>query len=176
MSKGGIAVLIVAAAVFALLGFAFGQVVQAADKGLGNQHLVTETYVQKYVGEVVAELQAHIDELDLRLKGGAVGGEVDPAIPEPPGEPDDAVAATAPPTPDTAATPAPTTVKIKSSGVNIRSDASTSASIVSSVAANTVLTYLGQKNDSQGQVWYQVRLSSNGTEGWVASWLCYEPE
>jgi len=166
MSKGGIAVLVVAALVFTALGFVFGQVVQAANNTPAT--LVTESYVQKYVGEMMADMQSKIDELDLRvaeLSGSASG---DTTVPEPSDNQGPTSTSTNP------ATPKPTTVKVKSSGVNVRSDASTTASVVGSVTANTVLTYLDQKTDGQGQVWYKVQLQ-NGTQGWVAGWLCYDP-
>jgi uncharacterized protein YgiM (DUF1202 family) len=169
MGKGGVAVLIVAALVFAALGFVFGQVVQAANSNPGT--LVTETYVQKYVGEIIAEMQSRIDELEMLILDLSGGAPVTSVIPEPqPNNPDNLTV----PNPITTS-PAPTSVKIKSNGVNVRSDASATASIVGSVATNTVLTYIGQKNDSEGRAWYNVRLA-NGTEGWVAGWLCYEPE
>lgn len=170
MSKGGIAVLVVAAVVFLALGFVFGQVMQAASNNIDGP-LVTEGYVHQYVGMAVAEIQTDIDKLEMRVLE-LSGGEGISTIPEPTGDPEN----TSPITPTTPTTPpAPTSVKIKSSGVNVRSDASTTASIAGSVVANTVLTYLGQKNDSTGQIWYEVRLA-DGTEGWVASWLCFEPE
>lgn len=167
MSKGGIAVLIVAALVFLALGFVFGNVMQEAKSNLPGA-MVTETYVQQYVGMTVAALQTKIDELEMRVFDLTGGEGSTTSIPEPTDNP---VNPTANPT----TPPAPTTVKIKSSGVNVRSDASTTASIVGGVAANTVLTYLGQKNDSTGQAWYHVRLEDE-KDGWVASWLCYEPE
>ena len=168
MSKGGVAVLIVAALVFAALGFVFGQVVQAANNNPGA--LVTETYVQKYVGEIIAEMQSKIDELEMRILDLSSGSPVTPAMPEQTSD----NTTDNPPVIDTPSV-SPTSVKIKSDSVNVRSDASASASKVDAVAANTVLIYLGQKNDNVGQAWYNVRLA-NGIEGWVAGWLCYEPE
>ena len=169
MSKGGLAVLVVAAVVFAALGFVFGQVVQAANSNVPGA-VVTETYVQQYVGEMLADMQSKLDEFDMRLY--ELSGGVPVSNTEPP-EPSDDIGA--PANPNTPSTPQPSKVKIKSNGVNVRSEASTTASIVGGVTINTEITYLGQITDSQGQVWYNVRLD-NGTEGWVAGWLCYDPE
>ena len=172
MSRGGIAVLIVAALVFAGLGFVFGQVVQAANNTPAN--LVTEDYVHQYVGRMLTEMQTKVDSLEMRIHELTGSGAGSATIPEPPNN----GSSTTPTTPTTPATPTPTTVKIKAdvSSANVRADASETASIVGSASANTVLTYLGvKKNDSQGRAWYNVRLS-NGTEGWVASWVCNEPQ
>ncbi|MCL1906157.1 MAG: SH3 domain-containing protein [Clostridiales bacterium] len=166
MSKGGVAVLVVAALVFAALGFVFGQVVQAANSNPGT--LVTEGYVHQYVGVQLAEMQNNIDDLEMRileLSGTAAGIGTDPETPDNTGN--------SPGT--TAVTPSPSTVKIQSGSVNVRSDSATTSSVVGSAKAGDVLTYLGQKNGSDGQAWYHVRLS-DGTEGWVASWLCHDPE
>lgn len=168
MSKGGIAVLVVAALVFAALGFVFGQVVQAAVNNPGP--LVSESWVEQYVGQKLADMQLKIDELEAQLlqyqTGGVASGS--PSIPEPGGQTGSGVT-----TPPAQATP--TTVKVKSNSVNVRSDATVDASIVGSVAAETTLTYLDKKVDSKNQTWYKVRLA-NGTEGWVAGWLCYDPQ
>ncbi|MCL1976103.1 MAG: SH3 domain-containing protein [Firmicutes bacterium] len=172
MSKTGIAVLVVAALVFTALGFVFGQVIQAANNSPGA--LVTESYVQKYVGEMMAEMQSQMDELEMRILS-LSGGEADSTVvAEPldnPGDSSTTTNTTNTPTPAT-----PKTVKVKAGdGVNVRSEASTTASKVGSATAEAVLTYLGQKTDSAGQVWYNVRLD-DGKEGWVAGWLCNEPQ
>jgi uncharacterized protein YgiM (DUF1202 family) len=173
MSKGGITVLAVAAVVFTALGFVLGQVMLKASEN-APRVVASETYVQQYVGMALAEMQETIDDLEMRIFS-LTGGETpaDPTTTQPSGQVNDPAATT----PGVATTPTgPTTVKIKANSVNVRSDASTGASRVGDgVAANTVLTYLGQKNDSDGKAWYHVRLP-DGKEGWVASWLCYDPE
>jgi len=166
MSKGGVAVLIVAAVVFSGLGFAFGQAVQAASSI--SEPIPTQGWVEAYIGAKLADMQIKIDELTAQLLQ-LTGGEAVISSPEIP-DPDDDQPVTTPPVP-----PAPTKVKVKDSGINVRSDASENASLVSTASANSTLTYLDQKNDSQGRAWYKVRLA-NGTEGWVAGWLCNEPE
>ncbi len=174
MSKGGIAVLVVAALVFATLGFVFGQVIQAAvDTGSADNPVVTEDFVETYVGTRLADMQTKINDLEeqvLALSGGSTGDNLDvSAIPEP-----GSGTITTPEEPSTA-TSSFTKVTVQADSVNVRSDASAEAEIVGNVIAETELDYLGQKNDSDGQVWYKVRLADD-TEGWVASWLCYEPQ
>ncbi len=51
------------------------------------------------------------------------------------------------------------------SGVNVRSDSSTSASIIAKAPKDEIMT-IQQVKDS----WYQVKME-NGTIGWVASWV-----
>ena len=166
MSKGGVVVLIVAALVFSALGFVFGRVVQAASNIPGP--VPSQSWVEGYVGDRLAAMQQEVDKLQallLQYTGGSIPVDNNTDIPSPDDNP-----SVTPPVP-----PAPATVKVKDSGINVRSDASESASIVGTAAANSTLTYLDKKNDSQGRAWYKVRLDS-GTEGWVAGWLCNTPE
>jgi len=172
MNKIGVAVLVVAALVFTGLGYALGQVIQKVEAKTMAGDLVTEGYVQIYVGEMLAEMQSRIDELEMLLYE-LRGSSTDTVVTPQPNDPADNPATT--PT-GNATTSTAKTVKINAeNGVNVRNDASASATLVGSANNNAVLTYLGQKNGSDGRAWYNVRLE-NGTEGWVASWFCFEPE
>ncbi len=53
--------------------------------------------------------------------------------------------------------------------VRVRSDASTTSQIVTTVASGTALTITGQATGTDGKVWYQVNFISNGTtvEGFI---------
>ncbi|MBS1348003.1 MAG: SH3 domain-containing protein [Firmicutes bacterium] len=66
------------------------------------------------------------------------------------------------------------TVSVTADSVNIRSTASTSANIVTTVSSGTVLTYLDQSSQSDG-VWYNVK-TSGGSTGWIRSDLCSSPK
>ena len=66
------------------------------------------------------------------------------------------------------------TVTVSGDSVNIRSSASTTASIVTTVSKGTVLTYLSQSSVS-GAIWYNVK-TSGGSAGWIRSDLCSSPK
>ncbi|MFI3212027.1 MAG: SH3 domain-containing protein [Eubacteriales bacterium] len=53
--------------------------------------------------------------------------------------------------------------KVGSASVNVRSSASTSASIQGSAAADTVVTVTGEATGSDGKTWYQVSFVSDGS-------------
>jgi uncharacterized protein YgiM (DUF1202 family) len=169
MSKGGIMVLIMACLVFSGLGFVFGRVVTEASNV--PSEVVSKSWVQLYVGDMMAEIQEKLDNLEMQNLDVSSDSPDTSIIPEPLNNPTT-------PTPNPNPAPKqPTSVRVKSTNtsVNIREDASANASIVGSAESNAVLTYLGQKNDSEGQAWYHVRLA-DGSEGWVAGWLCNDPE
>lgn len=160
MSKGGVIVLIIAALVFAGLGFVVGNVVSGMAElpGSATDPAVTEGYVDKAIAIRTEQLQSQIDELRGLIDGG--GGAV---IADPNSQPVNP--------PDGQTTSGK--VKVTADSVNIRSSASTGAEIVGTANSGTELEYLASVNASDG-VWYNVRLSS-GTEGYVASWLCGNP-
>ena len=153
MSKGGVIVLIIAAIVFTGLGFVIGNVVLASGNNPGSKEDPVMT--QSGVEQLLSELEAQIDQLEVLLNATSdfnTGTEEN-------GNTED---------PDSSS---PSNVEVTSDSVNVRASASTSASIVASVTAGTVLTYLGDSEDGE---WYHVELS-DGTEGYIASYLCGEP-
>lgn len=161
MSKSGIVVLIIAALVFCGLGFVIGQVVQAAGDlpGSANDPAATQSYVDKAIADRVSKLQAEIEELqNLVAQGGLPNGGSNNG--DDPGNNTD--------------NPATKTVTVNADSVNIRASASTSADTVGTANRGDVLTYLSSSEGSDG-TWYNVRLS-NGTEGYIASWLCSSPQ
>lgn len=54
--------------------------------------------------------------------------------------------------------------------VNLREGAGTNYTQVGQVKQGEELTVIGQKNDADGKLWYQVQTGS-GQEAWIASWL-----
>ena len=164
MSKGGVIVLIIAAIVFTGLGFVIGNVVTAAGSNPGSREdpVMTQSGVEKMLSERISELKSDVDRLTALVDSasGVNGGEGQTGTDDPLG-------------PEGNGSASEKKVKVTSESVNVRSSASTSASIVGSVSSGTVLTYLDSKEGSDG-TWYHVKLS-NGTEGYVASWLCGEP-
>lgn len=157
MSKGGVIVLIIAAIVFTGLGFVIGNVVLASGNNPGSKEdpVMTQSGVEQLLSVRISELEAQIDQLEVLLNATSdsnTGTEEN-------GNTED---------PDSSS---PSNVEVTSDSVNVRASASTSASIVASVTAGTVLTYLGDSEDGE---WYHVELS-DGTEGYIASYLCGEP-
>ena len=149
MNKSSIIILVIAAVVFAGLGFVVGQVMaEGSNPGSANDPVVSQSYVDELVGVKVTELQNQIDNIQTILGGGTV---------ENPGASGDAQ-----------------TVTVTSDSVNIRESASTSASIVATVSEDTVLSYLEQTSATDG-IWYKVA-TSGGSEGWLRSDLCTSPE
>lgn len=158
MSKGGVIVLIIAAIVFTGLGFVIGNVVLAAGSNPGSKDdpVMTQSGVEQLLSVRISELETQIDQLEALLN--ATNGS------DPNGEDGNEDG-------EESESNEPTNVKVTSDSVNVRASASTSASIVASVTSETVLTYLGDSEDGE---WYHVRLS-DGTEGYIASYLCGEP-
>ena len=157
MSKGGVIVLIIAAIVFTGLGFVIGNVVLASGNNPGSKEdpVMTQSGVEQLLSVRISELEAQIDQLEVLLNATSdsnTGTEEN-------GNTED---------PDSSS---PSNVEVTSDSVNVRASASTSASIVASVTAGTVLTYLGDSEDGE---WDHVELS-DGTEGYIASYLCGEP-
>lgn len=61
---------------------------------------------------------------------------------------------------------------VTTNDVRVRSSASTSGSVVTTVANGTAVTVNGQATDSSGKVWYQVSFISNGSE--VTGFIRYD--
>lgn len=61
---------------------------------------------------------------------------------------------------------------VTTNDVRVRSSASTSGSVVTTVANGTAVTVNGQTTDSSGKVWYQVSFISNGSE--VTGFIRYD--
>ena len=62
-----------------------------------------------------------------------------------------------------AATTAVTSATVTSSSVNVRSDASTSADVTGKASNGMEVQVTGEKNDSQGNLWYAVSFESDGS-------------
>ena len=168
MSKTATIILImVAALVFMGVGFAVGQIVQAAinTPGSADDPLVTQSYVDTTVGQRIAQMQTTMDELEAKviaLGGGSVTTTAPPVTSAP-------TTPTSVPTAPTTAPPSTQKVVVTGSTVNVRADAGTTFERIGSVAQGDKLDYLDTKTTADG-VWYKVKLS-DGKEGWVAGHL-----
>ena len=172
MSKTATIILImVAALVFMGVGFAVGQIVQAAinTPGSADDPLVTQSYVDTTVGQRIAQMQTTMDELEAKviaLGGGSVTTTAPPVTSAP-------TTPTSVPTAPTTAPPSTQKVVVNSETVYVRKDAGTTFDRLDGrdvVVKGDKLDYLGSKPDASGAIWYNVRLA-NGKEGWVAGWL-----
>lgn len=160
MSKSSVIILIIAAVVFTGLGFVVGQVMASgSNPGSADDPVVSESYVDKLVGDRATQLQNQIDEILAVLNN-------DGTTPNTNGNGNN--------NPDDNNPAANQTVSVTADSVNIRATASTSASIVTTVSSGTVLTYLDQSSQSDG-VWYNVK-TSGGSTGWIRSDLCSSPK
>ena len=169
MTRGGIVVLVVAAVVFLSLGFVVGQVVQAMvnTPGSSNDPIVSQSYVEKLVGERVAALQTQIeglqaeisrlnDELNGKNSLATVAG-VNP--PEGQEYPDNNTSS---------ASSQKQQVQVTAGSVNVRRGPSTTTETIDSVKKGDKLPWIEKQNG-----WYKVKLS-DGTEGWILGDLVTE--
>lgn len=74
------------------------------------------------------------------------------------------------PTPVVSAPSNYTTVYVTSETVNLRDGAGTEYKQVGQVKKGDTLTVLGQNNDSDGKLWYEIQ-TADETKAWIASWL-----
>ena len=163
-----IILILVSALVFIGVGFAVGQVVQAAinTPGSTDDPLVSQSYVEQLVGERTAALQTVIEDLQAQIDT-LVASQQNPSTNNPdPGttEPDDPN--TNEPDPGTTE-PEPTgkVIQVTASSVNVRAEPTTESDKIGSVVKGDELEYLGSDGD-----WYNVKLS-DGTVGWIANYL-----
>ncbi|MDO4732144.1 MAG: SH3 domain-containing protein [Bacillota bacterium] len=162
MSKSGVIVLIIAAIVFAGLGFVIGNVVSAAGTNPGSidDPVMTQQGVEKLISARIADLEGRLDSMEALLDAtvsGEGGTNVEGNTES--GNVTDAEGGMH--------------VKVTADSVNVRASASTSSQIVSTISSGTELEYLDSTAASDG-TWYQVRLQ-NGSIGYVAGWLCSDP-
>ncbi|MGI6361668.1 MAG: SH3 domain-containing protein [Bacillota bacterium] len=159
MAKKNTIILVIVAVVSVAAGFAVSQVVQASffSPGSKDDPFVSQSYVETIVGERTAVLQTQIDELQTQLNGGSTktsdtgeAGATNANNEGNSGEANETV---------------DKTVTITGNSVNVRSEASSSGSVVGKVSSGDKVSLVGQEGD-----WYKVKLT-NGTEGWIASWL-----
>ena len=169
MSKSSVIILIIAAVVFTGLGFVVGQVIAAGNTpGSKDDPVVSQTYVDELVGVKVTALQNQIDEIMSMLEGTG-GGDTTGGDTNNGGNTGGSTGG------DTNSGGATTkTVTVTGDSVNIRSSASTSGSVVTTVSKGTVLTYLSQSQSSD-EIWYNVK-TSGGSTGWIRSDLVTSPK
>ena len=160
MNKGKAVLLILAALVCVSLGFVVGQVVQATGNqpGSENDPLVSQSYVEKVLGEKMSVLQTKIDELEAEVSQLKGGGTVSGNSGTDTSSGND--------TTGTANTNTGKMVQVTSDNVNIREKPSTDSAKIGSANKSTKLKYLGEQDG-----WYKVQVTDSKV-GWIADYLC----
>ena len=169
-NKKGLILLSLGSLVCLTVGFVLGQVVQAvtAMPGSADDPLVSQSYVEKIVGERTAAIQTQLDELKASVNN---GGTTTP---------------TTPPTNNGGTTTTPNnngnttttnnngntttttkTITINAESLNVRGGAGTTYAKVGSVKKGEKYNLLETKAGTDGN-WYKIKLS-DGKEGWISA-------
>ncbi len=159
-AKGKAALVIIAALIFIVVGFVFGQLAKALNTlpGDADDPVATQSYVESTVGERIATLTTRIEELEAELaalKGSGVTAPTTPNNPTP----------TTPNNP-TVTTPSTQTgtLTVTGNSVNVRSGPGTNYDIVASVVKGDTVTKLGVEGE-----WY--RIKTGNITGYIANYL-----
>lgn len=154
-ARGKVALFIIAAIIFLVVGFVCGQIVKALTTLPGDKDdpVVTQSYVQTQIGESLATLTTRIDELEAELaalKGGGTvsGNNSGTTTPNNSGTTTPNNGNTGTSTPNTANQ----TVRITGNSVNVRRGPGTNYDIIGSMQNGDTATYIGKEGD-----WYQIR-------------------
>lgn len=157
-AKGKAALVIIAALIFIVVGFVFGQLAKALNTlpGDADDPVATQSYVESTVGERIATLTTRIEELEAELaalKGSGVTAPTTPTTPTTPSNP-------------TVTTPSTQTgtLTVTGNSVNVRSGPGTSYDIVASVVKGDTVTKLGVEGE-----WY--RIKTGNITGYIANYL-----
>lgn len=177
MTKGRVALLVVAAMVFLSVGFVIGQIVQAAGTvpGSAGDPLVAQSYVEKVVGETVADLESKLDEMDSKVT--ALQERIDELSKDTrkvssgssssgnSGSNSGSSSGAAKPDNNSKSSAQGKTVAVSGTSANVRSGPGTTYDKVASLVSGDTATVILEENS-----WYKVTLS-DGQEGWIANWL-----
>lgn len=152
-AKGKVALLIIAALIFIIIGFVCGQLAKALNTlpGDADDPVATQSYVEGVVGERLATLLTRVEELEAEiaaLKGNNPGGSTT--------TPNTGTVTpnTGTVTPNTGTnTPsANSTLTITGNTLNIRSGPGTNYEVVGSLAKGDKVTRLGTEGE-----WYRIQ-------------------
>lgn len=172
-NKKGIVLLSLGSLVCLTVGFVLGQVVQAvtAMPGSADDPLVSQSYVEKIVGERTAAIQTQLEELEAQIKGSQNGSSTsnnnnNNNNSTTNNNTSNTNNSTSNNNNNSTATTGKT-VEITVDSLNVRSGAGTTYSKIGSVKKGDKLTYMETKSTSDGN-WYKVKLS-DGTIGWISA-------
>lgn len=168
-NKKGIVLLSLGSLVCLTVGFVLGQVVQAvtAMPGSADDPLVSQSYVEKIVGERTAAIQTQLEELEAQLKNQNGTTSNNTTNNNTSNNNTNNNSNTNNNNSTNTNTNTGKTVEITAESLNVRSGAGTSYAKVGSVKKGDKLTYMETKSTSNGN-WYKIKLS-DGTIGWISA-------
>ncbi|MCR6545396.1 SH3 domain-containing protein [Dehalobacterium formicoaceticum] len=171
MTKGRIALLVMAAVVFLSVGFVLGQIVQASGTipGTSGDPLVAQSYVEKVVNETVADMEKKLADMEsqvtsLQKKVEDLSADDNKSASQQVSAKPAADTTPKKQTPPAAASKKTVVVKGNSS-VMVRTGPDTTYNKVASLLKGDEATVIYEENN-----WYKVILR-DGQEGWVANWV-----
>jgi len=175
MTKGRLALLVVAAIVFLSVGFVIGQIVQAAGTipGTAGDPLVAQSYVEKVVGETVADLQSKLDEMESKVT--ALQETID-GLASSSGKGSSSVSSGSSKSNSGSSSSGSTsnkpdnssqgkTVVVSSSSANVRTGPGTTYEKITTLIEGDTAKLILEENS-----WCKITLD-DGKEGWIANWL-----
>lgn len=167
-NKKGMILLSLGSLVCLTVGFVLGQVVQAvtAMPGSADDPLVSQSYVEKIVGERTAAIQTQLEELQAEVKRGGTTTTT-PNTTTPNNNTTTPNNNTTTPNTNTNTNTTNKTVTISATSLNVRGGAGTTFAKVGSVKQGDKFTLLETKSGTDGN-WYKIKLS-DGTLGWVSA-------
>ncbi|MEL7564784.1 MAG: SH3 domain-containing protein [Dehalobacterium sp.] len=175
MTKGRLALLVVAAIVFLSVGFVIGQIVQAAGTvpGTAGNPLVSQSYVEKVVGETVAELENKLDEMESKVTAlqekiddlSSSSGKGSSSVSSGNSKSNSGNSSSGSSTnkPDTSSQGK--TVVVSSASANVRTGPGTTYEKITTLLEGDTVKLILEENS-----WCKVTLD-DGQEGWIANWL-----
>ena len=167
-NKKGMILLSLGSLVCLTVGFVLGQVVQAvtAMPGSADDPLVSQSYVEKIVGERTAAIQTQLDELKANVnKGGST--TTTPNNSGTTTTPNNGGTTTTTPNNGSTTTTTTKTITINAESLNVRGGAGTTYAKVGSVKKGEKYNLLETKSGTDGS-WYKIKLS-DGKEGWISA-------
>lgn len=155
------AILVIGALVFFATGFIGGQFTKALVTLPGDESnpVATQSYVEATVGEKVSALSMQIEELEAEIAALKGTGVTAPTT-----TPDTTTPDTTTPTTPTTPTTSAGTLTVTGETVNLRSEPSTSSTILASMKKGEKVTKISEEND-----WIKVKYGN--TTGYVAGYL-----
>lgn len=154
-ARGKVALFIIAAIIFLVVGFVCGQIVKALTTLPGDKDdpVVTQSYVETQIGQSMAALTTRVEELEAELAalkgGGTVSNNSGNSNPGNTTTPNNGSTTT----PNNSSSSASgQTVKITGNSVNVRRGPGTNYDVIGSMQNGDTATYIGKEGD-----WYQIR-------------------
>lgn len=162
-AKGTVALLIIGALIFLVIGFIGGQFAKALNTlpGDADDPVVTQSYVETTLGERLATLTTRIEELEAEvasLKGTGTPATTTPSATTPSAT---TPSTTTPSNSNTSNTS--TTLTVTGNTLRVRTGPGTGYEVVASLSKGEKVTKLGVEGE-----WYRIQ-TSDGKTGYISS-------